>query len=167
MLGAPHGVADFLKGGGVDQIGTHAVGRGTRASSARAPNLHRAHAGLVPLLVSAVHARIDGGSESSSRTAMERRPMKLPLSPLLEGFFSRRLLSPCRASPHTIASYRDRFRPLLLFVEKRVGRAPSHLSLDDLPASLIASFLDDPENHRAHGACTRNIRLAATFHRWC
>lgn len=87
--------------------------------------------------------------------------MSIPLSPLLEGFFSRRLLAQRRASPHTVACYRDSFRLLLRFAEKRLGRAPSQLSLEDLPAALIASFLDELESKRANGARTRNIRLAA------
>jgi integrase len=87
--------------------------------------------------------------------------MKTPLSPLLEGFFSRRLLTQRRASPHTIASYRDGFRLLLRFAENRLGRAPSQLGLEDLHAPFIASFLDDLECKRANGARTRNIRLAA------
>ena len=87
--------------------------------------------------------------------------MRTPLSPLLEGFFSRRLLAQRRASPHTIASYRDGFRLLLRFAEKRLGRPPSQLALEDLPAPFIASFLDDLENKRTNGARTRNIRLAA------
>lgn len=87
--------------------------------------------------------------------------MRTPLSPLLEGFFCRRLLAQRRASPHTVASYRDSFRLLLRFAEKRLGRAPSQLALEDLPALFVASFLDDLEGQRANGARTRNIRLAA------
>ena len=87
--------------------------------------------------------------------------MRTPLSPLLEGFFTRRLLSQRRASAHTIASYRDSFRLLLRFAEKRLGRAPSQLELEYLPATLIDSFLDDLESKRENGARTRNIRRAA------
>ena len=49
---------------------------------------------------------------------------------LLEGFFTKRLMSQRRASPHTIASYRDTFRLLLSFTEKRLHRPPSALSFD-------------------------------------
>lgn len=87
--------------------------------------------------------------------------MRTPLSPLLEGFFSRRLLAQRRASPHTVASYRDSFRLLLRFAEKRLGRAPSQLLLEDLHALFVSSFLDDLESKRGNGARTRNIRLAA------
>ena len=49
--------------------------------------------------------------------------MKSPanLALLLEGFFTRRLMAQRRASPHTIGSYRDTFRLLLNFAEKRLN----------------------------------------------
>lgn len=84
-----------------------------------------------------------------------------PLAPLLEGFFTKRLLAQRRASPHTIASYRDTFRLLLKFAEKRLRRAPSELALEELNAPFVASFLDEIESKRSNGARTRNIRLAA------
>ena len=42
---------------------------------------------------------------------------------LLESFFTRRLIAQRKASPHTIASYRDTFRLLLQFAEKRLAKA--------------------------------------------
>lgn len=89
--------------------------------------------------------------------------MKTPgdLAPLLEGFFTRRLMAERRVSSHTIAAYRDTFRLLLGFAEKRLGRPPSRLALKDLPASVITSFLDYLEKTRANRARSRNIRLAA------
>ncbi len=83
------------------------------------------------------------------------------LAPLLEGFFTKRLLAQRRVSPHTVASYRDSFRLLLRFAEKHLGQAPSKLALEDLPAPFVASFLDDLESKRTNGARTRNSRLAA------
>jgi site-specific recombinase XerD len=83
------------------------------------------------------------------------------LASLLEGFFTKRLFAQRRASPHTIASYRDAFRLLLTFAEKRLGRAPSALTLADLHAPFVASFLDDLEDKRGNGVRSRNIRLAA------
>jgi hypothetical protein len=47
------------------------------------------------------------------------------LAPVLEAFFTERLQQQRRASPHTIAAYRDTFRLLLAFAEKRLGKAPS------------------------------------------
>lgn len=83
------------------------------------------------------------------------------LAPLLEIFFTKRLLAQRRVSPHTVASYRDSFRLLLKFAEKNLNRPPSRLLLQDLDASFIVSFLDELENKRCNEARTRNLRLAA------
>jgi site-specific recombinase XerD len=83
------------------------------------------------------------------------------LAPLLEAFFSERLLRQRRASPHTIAAYRDAFRLLLAFAEKQIGKAPSSLLLADIDAPLVGAFLDHLESERGNGVRTRNARLAA------
>lgn len=82
-------------------------------------------------------------------------------APLLEGFFGSRLIAQRNASPYTIASYRDTFRLLLRFAEKRLGRPPSSLTLEDLNAPFLSLFLDDLENKRANVARSRNLRLTA------
>ncbi len=83
------------------------------------------------------------------------------LAPLLEAFFCERLLRQRQVSPHTIAAYRDTFRILLAFTEKRIGKAPSQLLLADLDAVLVSAFLDHLEKDRENSARTRNARLAA------
>jgi site-specific recombinase XerD len=83
------------------------------------------------------------------------------LAPLLEGFFTQRLIAQRRASPHTIASYRDTFRLLLRFAEQQLKIAPSQLALENLNAPFVAAFLDQLEKQHANGARTRNLRLAA------
>jgi site-specific recombinase XerD len=83
------------------------------------------------------------------------------LAPILEAFFTERLQEQRRTSPHTIAAYRDSFRLLLAFAEKRLGKAPSALLLADLDAPFVAAFLDHLEKERGNGARTRNARLAA------
>lgn len=80
---------------------------------------------------------------------------------LLEAFFTDRLMRQRQASLHTIASYRDTFRLLLEFVQLRLKKAPSALSLEDLDAPLIGAFLDHLERERGISARTRNVRLAA------
>jgi integrase/recombinase XerD len=80
---------------------------------------------------------------------------------LLESFFTKRLIAQRRASPHTIGSYRDTFRLLLQFAEKRLGKAPSRLVLEDLQAPFLGVFLDNLETARANGARSRNLRLTA------
>ena len=59
---------------------------------------------------------------------------------LLESFFTERLIAQRRVSPHTIASYRDTFRLLLQFSQKRLRKPPSQLTLADLNAPCWASF---------------------------
>ena len=61
---------------------------------------------------------------------------------LLQGFFTDRLMHQRQASPHTIASYRDSFRLLLQFAEKRLGKQPTALTIDDLNASFVGAFLN-------------------------
>lgn len=80
---------------------------------------------------------------------------------LLEGFFTDRLMRQRQASPHTIASYRDTFRLLFAFAEKRFKKAPSELALEDLNAPFIGAFLDHLEKDRRISARSRNTRLAA------
>jgi site-specific recombinase XerD len=83
------------------------------------------------------------------------------LAPVLEAFFTDRLAQQRRASPHTIAAYRDTFRLLLGFVQKRLGKAPSELDLQDLDAPCIGTFLESLEKDRQNSVRTRNARLAA------
>jgi integrase/recombinase XerD len=80
---------------------------------------------------------------------------------LLETFFTRRLIAQRKASPHTIASYRDTFRLLLQFAEKQLAKAPSRLTMEDLNAPFLGAFLDHLEGSRANGARSRNLRLTA------
>jgi len=83
------------------------------------------------------------------------------LAPLLEGFFTKRLVAQRQVSPCTIASYRDTFRLLLTFAQERLRQAPSKLSLEALNAPFICEFLDHLEKTRSNGARSRNLRLAS------
>jgi len=89
--------------------------------------------------------------------------MKSPasLSALLQKFFTQRLMSQRQASPHTISSYRDTFRLLLQFAQRRLHKPPSALTFGDIDAPLIAAFLDDVEKSRGITARSRNLRLTA------
>lgn len=87
--------------------------------------------------------------------------MSATVAPLLEGFFTNRLLNQKQASPRTVQAYRDGFRLLLIFVQARTGKAPSDLLLDDLDAALIGDFLTHLETERGNSIRTRNARLAA------
>lgn len=90
---------------------------------------------------------------------MKRAMTDLPR--LLEAFFLDRLIQQRRVSPYTVASYRDTFRLLLHFAERRLKTAPSALRLADLDAPLVGAFLHHVENERGNSARSRNVRLAA------
>ncbi len=83
------------------------------------------------------------------------------LAPRLQAFFTDRLVSQRRSSPHTIAAYRDTFRLLLGFAAKRTHQEPSALDIADLDAPLVGAFLDHLEADRHNSVRTRNNRLAA------
>lgn len=83
------------------------------------------------------------------------------LAPVLEAFFTQRLRQQRDASHNTIAAYRDAFRLLLGFIQRRLGKAPTQVLLADLDASLITDFLDHLQCERNNSVRTRNQRLAA------
>lgn len=83
------------------------------------------------------------------------------LAPLIERFFTDRLMRQRNVSPNTIASYRDTFRLLFAFAQEEVGKAPSALDLRDLDAPFIGKFLDHLEANRSASVRTRNLRLTA------
>ncbi|MGH2410046.1 MAG: site-specific integrase, partial [Chloroflexota bacterium] len=82
-------------------------------------------------------------------------------APLVERYFSQRLIAQKQASPHTIASYRDTFRLFLQFIHKLTDKSPSDLTFSDINGDLIERFLTDLEKHRAISARSRNLRLSA------
>jgi integrase/recombinase XerD len=91
------------------------------------------------------------------------------LSTVIQSFFTDRLVRERDASPHTIASYRDTLRLLLVFASQRTGKQPTKLTLEDLNATLISAFLNHLERDRGCGARTRNLRLTAirSLFRYC
>jgi integrase/recombinase XerD len=85
---------------------------------------------------------------------------------LLQAFFQRRLIAERGVSAHTIASYRDTFELLLGYVERRTGRPPSTLTLEEFDESTVLAFLDDLEGRRGNSPRTRNLRLTAIRSFW-
>jgi site-specific recombinase XerD len=83
------------------------------------------------------------------------------LAPLLEGFFTERLMRQRRASAHTVAAYRDTFRLLLRFAQARLSKSPAQMLLGDIDVDLINAFLNHLESERLDSVRTRNARLAA------
>jgi site-specific recombinase XerD len=83
------------------------------------------------------------------------------LAPILQSFFTDRLLGQRQASGHTVAAYRDTFRLLLGSVQQRSGTPPCKLDLADLDEATIVAFPDHLENDRHNSVRTRNARLGA------
>jgi len=83
------------------------------------------------------------------------------LAPLVERFFTQRLMQERRVSPHTISSYRDTFRLFLKFTQQRLHKPPSALSFEEIDAPLIVTFLDHLEKQRGLSVRSRNLRLTA------
>ena len=79
---------------------------------------------------------------------------------LLTAFFTDRLVQQRKASPHTIASYRDTFRLLVQYALRVLQKAPADLHLADLDTDLVGAFLTHLETERGNSARTRNNRLA-------
>jgi len=88
-------------------------------------------------------------------------PAPTSLAPLLQRFFTQRLMQERRVSPHTISSYRDSFRLFLTFAHQRLHKRPAALVVEDIQAPLIVAFLDHLEQHRGLSVRSRNLRLTA------
>ncbi len=82
-------------------------------------------------------------------------------APLLERFFTQRLMQQRQASPNTISSYRDTFRQFLKFAQQRLHKSPSRMGLEEIDAPLIVAFLNDLEKHQGVSIRSRNLRLTA------
>jgi len=82
-------------------------------------------------------------------------------APLLQAFFTDRLVTQRHASSNTIAAYRDTFKLLLTYIQQDTGKTPVALDIGDLGASRVAGFLTHLERERGNSPRTRNARLAA------
>jgi integrase/recombinase XerD len=81
------------------------------------------------------------------------------LPALVESFFQQYLQRVRTASPHTVRAYRDTLT--LFFTYLAEGRSAADLSIEDLDADHVISFLCYLEEVRHNGRTTRNARLAA------
>ncbi|MFT3726158.1 MAG: tyrosine-type recombinase/integrase [Hyphomonadaceae bacterium] len=80
---------------------------------------------------------------------------------LLQRFFTQRLMQQKRVSANTVKSYRDTFRLMLRFAQKRLRTSPDRLAFEKIDAPFIAAFLAEIEKTRGVGTRTRNLRLTA------
>ena len=83
------------------------------------------------------------------------------LDVLVRAFFGDYLPRQRNVSPHTIAGYRYAWVLLLRFLQKRLSRTPSSLTVADLDSDDVLAFLDHLEQERGNKAKTRNMRLTA------
>jgi integrase/recombinase XerD len=88
-------------------------------------------------------------------------PHATPLGPLWQRFFVESLGTQKRASPPTIASYRDTFRLLLELLRDTHGIEPAAAGVADLDVPVLLACLDHLEHARHHSIRSRNLRLAA------
>jgi integrase/recombinase XerD len=91
-----------------------------------------------------------------------------PLGPLLQSFFVEHLCRHKRVSPRTVESYRDTFRLLLQHLQAKTGKKPSALSIGDLDAPVILSFLENLEQqrHKKRNRATFVLRRSVPFSAW-
>ena len=135
--------------------------RRRRRADAPAHHLSGTRGPEVDLLVPDRHT---GAARVGRRPARERPgrgAVMNDLAPLLQAFFSDRLIRQRQASPHTIAAYRDTIILLLGFLRQQTGRQPATLSITDLDAPTVGAFLTHLETDRGNTTVTRNARLAA------
>lgn len=91
---------------------------------------------------------------------MSKEPLN-PLPALVQNFFAQHLIAERQLSLCTVASYRDTFRLLLIYLEQCNHRTPCQQRLEDWDVPLILGFLEHLEKQRHCGVGTRNVRLAA------
>jgi len=83
------------------------------------------------------------------------------LDALVRSFFGAYLPNHRNVSPHTISAYRYAWVLFLRYLQKRLGKSPSSLSVPDLDADDVLAFLDYLEKERGNKVKSRNSRLAA------
>ena len=62
------------------------------------------------------------------------------LAPVLQGFFTDKLITQKHASPHTVSAYRDTWRLLLTFAQQATGIPPWKMNLGQLDHDLVTGF---------------------------
>ena len=83
------------------------------------------------------------------------------LAPHLTAFLQEYLPCERRFSRHTVQSYTDCFRLLVLYVAGLTGVRPCALKIEHFTVSLLVAFLESLEKDRENSVGTRNVRLAA------
>src|SRR5665213_3956685 len=138
-------------------------GRRCRATLAGLVHVPRTRQCGLDLLVPIGSPGADDSGDAALGTTLGEVAMSVPgsLAPLIERFFTQRLMTQRQVSPHTIASYRDTFRLFFQFARQRTKKAPSELAFSDVDVDLVEAISGDMENGRGICARSRNLRLSA------
>ena len=83
------------------------------------------------------------------------------LGQALRGFLADELPRVRGLSRHTVRSFRDALKLLLVFLERHLQRPAAQLDFPDLSREHLLAFLQHLENQRGNCTATRNVRLAA------
>jgi integrase/recombinase XerD len=83
------------------------------------------------------------------------------LGSLLHSFFDDYLKTQKGLRPNSLKSYADAMRLFLQFASKTLERKITNLTIDDLNADLVSSFLNSLEESRGNAVQSRNQRLGA------
>jgi integrase/recombinase XerD len=86
---------------------------------------------------------------------------KVEIATLIRGFFEQHLQAQRGLSGNTVLAYRDTLKLFLEFVGQQHRKTCTTLTLEDLTADSVRSFLDHLERVRKNSVPTRNARLAA------
>jgi site-specific recombinase XerD len=87
---------------------------------------------------------------------------------LLQRFLTGHMAGLRGASPNTVASYRDTFKLLIIYLRDQKTIPPEKLTLNRVDVEVITEFLNWLETGRKNNVSTRNQRLAAisSFYAW-
>ena len=83
------------------------------------------------------------------------------LAPHLTAFLRDYLLNERHFSRHTVKSYTECFRLLVLYAAEQTKTRPCALKIEDFTVALLVAFLESLEKDRNNSVGTRNNRLAA------
>lgn len=86
---------------------------------------------------------------------------KTDIATFIRGFFDQHLLSQRGLSGYTVLAYRDTLKLFLEFICRRHRKTTTMLTLENLTADAVRSFMDHLERERKNSVPTRNARLAA------
>ena len=83
------------------------------------------------------------------------------LAPHLSTFLREYLPNERRRSRHTLQSYTECFRLLVVFAAELIKTRPCKLKIEHFTVALLLAFLESLEKERNNSVATRNVRLAS------